>query len=164
MSNNNTETVTVAPLKGGTRYRVGTRVILQKLGFVFEQKTGAIDEYSKDGLTAQLFHASNNNLSRAEISDGKGPVVEIKDGKLKIERTLARLIHGDEDKAKAWYMTDADTRALPPLGSGDALIKGDGDFTVPVVTEVKKVEEVVPEVKPVPKPASRRKAPAAKAG
>lgn len=160
---NNIDVTTV--LAGATKYRIGTRERLTKAGFVFTQPSTGVDEYTKGGVTAQFFHGAKNTMTAAEISDGKGPNVVIRDGQLKLERALAALLLGDEDKATPWYMTPDELKTLPPLGKGNGLIA-----VIEAAPKVAKVKAAVVPPKPTPKPrarkapAARTKAPAPKAG
>ena len=158
MTNNNVAQ-TIA-LTGATKYRVGTRARLQAAGFTFAQVAGGVDEYRKGGVVARFTHGAKNTMTAAEIMDGKGPNTVINDGKLKLERAIAALLG---ESPAPWYMTDAELKTLPPLGKGDALIKGTADFEEQA-KEDEPAAVVSPEAKAVPKPAPRRKAAAVKAG
>ena len=152
---------TTVKLTGATKYRVGTRERLTNEGWKFVQREAGVDEYTKNGVVAHIKHGAKNTMTSAEIIDGKTPPVVINDGQLKLERAIAALLLGDENKATPWYMTEAELAALPPLGKGNGLIKTAADFGEPVKEATSKV--VSPEAKPVPKPAPR-KASARKSG
>ena len=159
-----TNTTDTTVLAGATKYRVGTRERLTAAGWVFTQKSTGTDEYTKDGVVAQFFHGAKNTMTAAEISDGKAPTVIINDGKLKLERAIAKLLGEDP---KPWYMTDAELKTLPPLGKGNGLIAVIEAAPAAPKAKVRETPAPKPAPKPAPvptpKPAARAKASTSKA-
>ena len=171
MSNANAgteSTVAIAP-SGATKYRAATRKrLVEEGGYDFDQISTSVDQFTKDGVTAQFFHGSKDTMVAAEIHDGDAPNEVIREGKQKLERAIAKLLGEVHVEGSRWILSKSDEKELPPLGVGYSLIKvidltpvveAEAEEEVVVeVTDEKVTEEPAPVKKPVRRTRTRKTA------
>ncbi|WP_457095118.1 hypothetical protein [Mycobacteroides abscessus] len=105
-----------------TKFRVAVRYAAQANGWVFEQISTNVDQYTKGDTVVHVHHGASDLVTRAEKLEGTKPIDQIIPGsKLKVERVHNWL--APKDKATDFLRVPAAQVAEYESGKGLALIK-----------------------------------------